>query len=59
MLPQKLETVSLDIAEGKLYINGNLIEGDVSELRMEFSEGVWTLNMSECKRYTGKGKALP
>ena len=55
-LPEKLATLTLDVATGQLMINGNRMK-DITHLQLTFDCGEWDLVIRQHKFYGASGKA--
>ena len=55
-LPDKLQTVTLDVKKGELVVNGEQLH-DVSDFSLEFCNGNWKMSLQMRKFYSVVGKA--
>lgn len=54
-LPEELKSVSLNVENGELIVNGELLQG-VFDFSLDFRNGEWSMSLQQTKRYVAMGK---
>ncbi len=58
-LPDEINSMTIHMNAGKVYVNKQLITDNISELHLDFFNGEWSLSITASKRYMTKGQAMP